>query len=1356
MSLFVEQNNAKQAPAQIDNNSFTPGSANRQEQWMDLFLPVLIRTPIHSFRFQPPSLLWRGIRMECWRTFVWIMLLLAGVSIQAGDSWAEDNLWRSSGPSDELAIAIVPQNSSTIYVGTAGGVQKSADGGVNFASIVLTKFSVSALAVDPLTSSTVYAGTNGGGISKSIDSGVTWADSSTGLPAYSQVFTLAIDPTTPSIIYAATNGGVYKSIDSGANWVACGSLSYLGGIVVVRTLVLDPKTPTTIYAGSSGEVYKSINSGGTWTTSTSGLTNQAVRNLAIDPQTPSTLYVATLNGIYKSTDSGSNWSPSNAGLPSASRLVVIDPKNPSTLYVGINGQGIFKSVDGGASWTIFSAGLPNSPTVSAIAADPATAGIIYAGINYGGIYKSTDGSANWTLLHHSLTGPTNAISVNPSNLWVYAGTTEGVFRSSDGGVSWTPSNGTSLLYYVQTLAIDPQTPATLYAGTIGGTVYKSTDSGGTWTAAVLPSYPTVNTIVVDPTTPANLYAGSSGGLYKSSNSGTTWTSLGLPAGSIVNALAIDPSTSATVYAGTNAGLYKSTDSGSTWNKLGAGLDNLTIKALVIDPQNTTAIFAGTSAGIYKSNDGGNNWSAKKTGLPPTVQVWSLVLDPQQPMNVYASTDQGVFESSSGGENWTLIFQDNSKGLALSPQNPFSIYVGKTDGTVWVQFGTDCVYSLSANAASYSSSGIQSDHVQVEAAGDCFWKAVNNDSWITITSGAGANGSGFVTYSVLPNTSSSSRTGTMTIAGQTFTITQDASSTTLSISSLTPNSGLTSGGALVTINGGGFQSGATVTIGGIDATIISLTSVQIVVRTGIATAPGTYDVIVTNPGGHPTALTGGFTYNADPATQVSYVLVPIVLSSSGLAGSFFTSEMTLTNRGPLPVSVDFNYTAAIGSGSGSAVDSLAPGQQKIYPDAISYLRSLGIPISSTGNQGGALWVSFSGMASLKDAGVTVRTTTVVPEGRAGLSYPGVPSPMTLAKSSYICGLRQNQFDRSNLALLNAGSSTDGAVTLRVTVFSGDQGPSYFHVLPDFVVPHGGFVQISSILASDGITFGSGFARVERISGTAQYYAYGVINDQVNSDGSFIPPIQETSLAGKTRITLPVVVEAGKFSTELVVSNWSSSAKTLTCKYVSDNITTSDASATFSLTVNPSRQLIIPNVVQWLRSNQITGIGPAGSTFAGALFVSVSSGDLNGVFVAARTSSPATNGSRYGLFYTAVAEGTASKNDAWIYGLQQNAENRTNLALINTGEIDANSDNFNVELYDGSTGLKVNTIENISLNAFRWTQINGILGSYANSITEGYAHIVRTAGANPFIAYAVINDGARIGERSDDGSYVASMP
>jgi hypothetical protein len=113
-------------------------------------------------------------------------------------------------------------------------------------------------------------------------------------------------------------------------------------------------------------------------------------------------------------------------------------------------------------------------------------------------------------------------------------------------------------------------------------------------------------------------------------------------------------------------------------------------------------------------------------------------------------------------------------------------------------------------------------------------------------------------------------------------------------------------------------------------------------------------------------------------------------------------------------------------------------------------------------------------------------------------------------------------------------------------------------------------------------------------------------------------------------------------------------------------------------------------------------------------------------------------------------------AWVYGLQQNAENRSNLALVNTGEIDDSADTLRVEIYDGSSGMKAATVDGILLGPRRWTQIGTILAQHAPSVSHAYVKVTRTGGNNPFIAYGVINDGGQPGERTGDGAFIGSLP
>ena len=301
--------------------------------------------------------------------------------------------------------------------------------------------------------------------------------------------------------------------------------------------------------------------------------------------------------------------------------------------------------------------------------------------------------------------------------------------------------------------------------------------------------------------------------------------------------------------------------------------------------------------------------------------------------------------------------------------------------------------------------------------------------------------------------------------------------------------------------------------------------------------------------------------------------------------------------------------------------------------------------------------------------------------------------------------------------------------------------------------GGVYQYSGLLEVLDSVGGNrqGYVKVERVRGTAPFYAYGVINDQVNSDGSFVFPVTASSLMGTRSQTLPVIVETGVLTSELMVTNFSDAAKTLTFRFRAEAVQTPDKTATVKWTFHPGQQVMVPNIVDMMRKMGTPGIGPSGQTFAGALFATVAEGDMSGIAIGARTSSLG-GGGQYGVFYNAVPCGEAFGDSAWVDGLQQNEENRSNLALVNTGEVDSSPSVFQLDIYDGETGELTNTVTGLSVPAGGWFQINSILAGYAPETTQGYVRVTKISGNNPFLAYGVINDGGAPGQRSGDGAYV----
>ena len=207
----------------------------------------------------------------------------------------------------------------------------------------------------------------------------------------------------------------------------------------------------------------------------------------------------------------------------------------------------------------------------------------------------------------------------------------------------------------------------------------------------------------------------------------------------------------------------------------------------------------------------------------------------------------------------------------------------------------------------------------------------------------------------------------------------------------------------------------------------------------------------------------------------------------------------------------------------------------------------------------------------------------------------------------------------------------------------------------------------------------------------------------------------------------MVETSNYSSELMLTNVSATPKALALRFVADGIPTPDHSVTTQAPLAAGQQLVIPEAMKEVR---IQGMGSPSGDLVGPLFVTEADGDLGGIVVAARTVTPAlVAGGQYGVSYNAVPYGSAFSRVAWVEGLQQNGESRSNLALVNTGEVDDSESVFNIEVYDGDTGLLVSTLTGRTVPARGWHQIDSILRNYARDTSQGYVRIEIDLGQQP---------------------------
>lgn len=304
------------------------------------------------------------------------------------------------------------------------------------------------------------------------------------------------------------------------------------------------------------------------------------------------------------------------------------------------------------------------------------------------------GAGSWTT-GGPYGGTVTALAVDSRDPAVlYAGTPDsGIFKSTDSGASWSDaSRGLSTTgsyahgpHAVYALAVDPTDPRRLFAGTAWG-VYASTDAGASWSGAGTGALggKTIRALAIDPTRPSTVFAGCEDlGVYGSYDSGNTWTRLmGYP----VSALAIDPLTPSTVYAGGGyAGVYKTITGGDTWTWSGEGLASQSVRSLALDPTTPSTIYAGTSWGVVKSTDGGGSWSAVYGGAGGPGEVVVVAIDPQSPARIFAGTKGGAIASTDSGASWGPLARllgvvgQGVGTLAVAPTGPFTLYAGSLHG-----------------------------------------------------------------------------------------------------------------------------------------------------------------------------------------------------------------------------------------------------------------------------------------------------------------------------------------------------------------------------------------------------------------------------------------------------------------------------------------------------------------------------------------------------------------------------------------------------------------------------------------------------------------------------------------------------
>ncbi len=409
------------------------------------------------------------------------------------------------------------------------------------------------------------------------------------------------------------------------------------------------------------------------------------------PGDGTTFYFGSVDGgIWKTIDAGVTWTPVFDGQPIASiGALEVAPSNPKILYAGTgesdirsdlsSGDGVYKSSDGGATWK--NVGLRDSRQISRIAVDPKNADIVYVGVlghAYGpnderGVYKSTDGGQTWARVLDK--GP----EIGASDLAIAAGSPNILFAAM-----WNAH----------------RPPWSTYAPLPGpgGGLYRSTDSGATWTQLAGHGLPDGDWgrvgVAVAPDGKrvyAVIEAGKKSGLYRSDDGGDNWTLANGDARLTSRAWyfsqpTVDPNNPDVVYI-PNVALYRSEDGGKTISILRGAPGGDDYHQLWVDPKNSSRMILGTDQGTTVSLNYGKTWSSWYN--QPTAQFYHVITDNEFPYHVYgAQQDTGAAAVASRTDHgqitardWYMVGGGESGWLAPDPNDPDILYATSTYGGV---------------------------------------------------------------------------------------------------------------------------------------------------------------------------------------------------------------------------------------------------------------------------------------------------------------------------------------------------------------------------------------------------------------------------------------------------------------------------------------------------------------------------------------------------------------------------------------------------------------------------------------------------------------------------------------------------